>query len=118
MNNSHLCKMFNQSVVWGETIKATASLKAESVKNHTLDNVRISMQSDGNSINTDGEQTASSSVLYILNGYSTCDGKDTLPGINAGDGVTTATGREFVVESVRTLYGVAGDLHHLEVVLK
>lgn len=118
MNNSHLGKMFNQTVVWDEIIKATSSLNAETVTNHNLGNVRISMLVDGRSLNTDGAQSSATCVLYILNGYSSCDGLFNLPDIKDGDGITTATGRELIVEGVRTLYGVSGDLHHLEVTLR
>lgn len=118
MKSSQLMRMFTQSVIWGEIIEATTSLNAESVKNHTLSNVRISMQSDGRTTNADGEQSSSSCTLYFLINYSTSDGSTSVPEIKTGDEITTVAGREMIVEGVRTLYGVSGALHHLEVALR
>lgn len=118
MKSSHLIRMFNQSVVWSEIIEATTSLNAESVKNHNLGNVRISMQSDGRTTSTDGEQSSSACTLYFLVGFSTSDGSTVVPNIGDGDEVTTVTGKTMTVEGVRSLYGVSGTLHHLEIALK
>lgn len=118
MKSSHLRRIFTQSVVWSEIIEATTSLNAESVKNHTLGNVRISMQADGRTTNTDGEQSSSSCTLYFLIGYSTSDGSTTVPDIGIGDEVTTVTGKTMTVEGIRSLYGVSGALHHLEIALR
>lgn len=118
MKSSQLMRMFTQSVVWSEIIEATTSLNAESVKNHNLGNVRISMQSNGRTTNTDGEQSSSTCTLYFLIGYSTSDGEAVVPDIGIGDEVTTVAGKVMTVEGVRSLYGVSGTLHHLEIALR
>lgn len=118
MNSSQLMRMFTQSVVWSEIIEATTSLNAENVSNHTLGNVRISMQADGRTTSSDGEQSSCSCTLYYLINYSTSDGSAIVPGFSVGDEITTVTGRVMTVERVRTLYGVSGTPHHLEVALK
>lgn len=118
MKSSHLVRMFTQSVVWSEIIEATTSLNAESVKDHNLGNVRISMQSDGRTTTTDGEQSSSTCTLYFLVGYSTSDDSTTVPDVGIGDEITTVAGKTMTVEGVRSLYGVSGALHHLEIALR
>lgn len=118
MKISQLQLMFSQSAIWTEIVDATSSLKAETTKEHNLSRVRISRSNDGRALNKDGESTANSSTLYILDGYSLCDAESELPAIKTGDEVTTASGQTMVVAEIRKLYGVTGSLHHLEIILQ
>lgn len=120
MKREYLEKMFTQSVVWGEVIKADSSLTEETTKSHDLQYVRISQETNGRTTDKEGEAHNSMTLtkLYILRNVSVCDDSFKLPEMKFGDEIVTATGRTMIVEDVRTLYGVGGEVHHLEVTLK
>lgn len=110
-------KIFTQTATWKETIPAGTSLSAETVTSHALAGVRVSMISDGRSLDGYGWRSSDSSVLYYLSGTSTIDGSKDIPSFKEGDQITIE-GKTLTVVSVNAVYGLSEGLHHLEVALR
>ena len=120
MKPGYMRQIFTQNVMWSEVISADSSLTEETTKSHYLAYVRMSSESNARAADSSGEHlnSGASTKLYILRNYSTCDDSFTLPAIKNGDTITTVAGRDLVVEEVKTLYGVGGEVHHMEITLK
>ncbi len=120
MKSDYMRQIFTQTVMWSEVIPADSSLTEETAESHILKYVRMSSESNARTSDICGERlnAGASTKLYILRSYSTCDDSFALPAIKVGDTITTVAGRGMVVEDVKTLYGVGGEIHHLEVTLK